>query len=191
MNPNDPEIDGYMNILIVDDKALNVALYERLMEHEGHKVRTAGAGKEALTILTSVHDIDACLVDLNMPEMDGVELYRAYKTFAKEGKARKDIPFVLVSGASDVVRFKEARNEGFADVLVKPPDMERLRAFLESLESNEGSKGRKNLLFVIHEHTVELDEIIKQILTAQDHQAAKTLTDYYTSAQKRIQNLLD
>ncbi len=180
-----------MNILLVDDQPLTTALYGRLVEHFGHKVRTAGGGKEALFILSTVHDIDACLVDLNMPEMDGVEFYRAYKTFGKEGKARQDIPFILVSGAEDVDRFKAARDEGFADVLIKPPDMELLRKFFDSLESSEGSKGRQNLLFTIHEHADNLDQIIKQILSTQDHKAAKTLVDYYTSAQKRMRSLLD
>ncbi len=180
-----------MKILIVDDKVINVAFYGRLIENEGHEVRSAAGGKEALSILAGVHDIDACLTDLNMPEMDGVELYQAYKTYAKEGKARKDIPFVLVSAARDVVRFKEARREGFADILIKPPDIVRLRNFFDSLGSTEGSERCENLLLAIQEHAADLDEIIKQILTAQDHGSANALANYYNDAQKRIQSLLD
>jgi CheY-like chemotaxis protein len=61
-----------LHILLVEDNPINQKVAARLLEREGHRVTIAANGKEALACLVEAC-FDLVLMDLQMPEMDGLE----------------------------------------------------------------------------------------------------------------------
>jgi len=62
------------SILIVDDDLAILRCFSRIFEKKGYNVTVAGKGKEAIEKL-SVNRYDVALVDLRLPDMEGVELF--------------------------------------------------------------------------------------------------------------------
>ena len=65
-------------VLVVDDDRINRSLLSKLLEHEGYEARTAVNGREALAALAE-ESFDAVLLDIVMPEVDGMEVLRTLK----------------------------------------------------------------------------------------------------------------
>jgi len=83
-------------ILIVDDTVLAREAIARLLEYEGFTVLRANDGRAAWTLMYH-HSPDLVLLDLVMPEMDGVTLLRMIR-----GNHRwHDLPVIVVTGAVD------------------------------------------------------------------------------------------
>jgi signal transduction histidine kinase/CheY-like chemotaxis protein len=72
-----PAISG-LRILLAEDNAVNQRLAKRLLEKGGHVVHLAANGLEALTVLDREH-VDVVLMDLQMPEMDGIQATAAIR----------------------------------------------------------------------------------------------------------------
>ena len=83
-------------VLVVDDDRINRALLTRLLEHEGYRPRTAVNGREALVALEEER-FDAVLLDIVMPEVDGLEVLRTLKADARLWH----IPVIVISGLED------------------------------------------------------------------------------------------
>ncbi len=120
-----------LRILVAEDNAVNRTVATRLLEKRGHQVRGAVNGLEALACLRA-GELDAVLMDIQMPEMDGVEavtLWRAEEAAA--GSAR--LPIIALTAnamAGDEARYREAGMDGF---IAKPFEPEKLFATLERL----------------------------------------------------------
>ena len=95
------------------------------LHEEGYLVRSAGNGREALTMLES--EIPAAmLVDLRMPVMDGAELRR----HQQQMPAAASVPFILLSAEQSAERV--ARELDIADVVAKPFDAAHLSRIIAS-----------------------------------------------------------
>ena len=115
-------------VLVVDDCWQNSVLLTRLLAADGHKVRNARDGEEALALVADEQP-DLILMDVMMPRKDGFATCRALKTSA----ATRLIPVVLVTsltGFEDKVRGLDA---GADDFLTKPVNVTELRARVRSL----------------------------------------------------------
>ncbi len=113
-------MDRNATILVVeDDAATRSALCEYLMG-AGYRVRTAGTGAEGLSALQASNDVDAILLDLVMPDMDGFELLRRHREM--QGRAA----VVVLSGLSEAENVVKAMKFGAADYLPKPFDPSEL-----------------------------------------------------------------
>lgn len=75
-----PVIDDVVRVLVVDDHPGFVRAVEPVITATPgfELVATAGSGAEALDLLAACHDIDLVLLDVNMPEMSGLEVARRY-----------------------------------------------------------------------------------------------------------------
>jgi putative nucleotidyltransferase with HDIG domain len=109
-------------ILVVDDYAANVKLLKRLLGGEGYDVVTASSGREALAAATA-HRPDLVLLDILIPEPDGVTVCRALKADA----ATASIPVIFMSGLEACGREADARRIA-DDYIAKPIDVYELRA---------------------------------------------------------------
>jgi len=101
-------------ILVVDDDPINLAIIKALLEGE-YEVITAESSLQALGHLRKDTNLDLILMDIEMPESDGVEVLKKIKSTPK----LTQIPVILLSTA-DHSREKEAIESGVADFVEKP-----------------------------------------------------------------------
>jgi two-component system chemotaxis response regulator CheY len=113
------------HILIVDDSVLMRTALKRTIDMVGietESISEAGNGLEALAVLES-KPIDLILTDLNMPEMNGVELVHCLK----EKPEYANIPVIVITTESNVLRIEDLQAEGIQDYLHKPFTPEEFR----------------------------------------------------------------
>ncbi len=115
-------------VLIVDDVTGNTRLLESLLAPDGHAVRTASDGAEALWLVRSEHP-DLVLMDVMMPRVDGFEACRAIK----QDPGTRLIPVVLVTALNDTASRIRGIEAGADDFLSKPFNAHELRAHVRSL----------------------------------------------------------
>ena len=114
-------------ILVVDDDAMNLRRAERLLKDQYDMV-LAASGQEALEKLRQ-GNIDLILLDIAMPEMDGLETFK----HMKESSINIPVIFLTASGDEDDVR--NAINLGAVNYLRKPfPPKELLNRVAAGLE---------------------------------------------------------
>ncbi|MFV0347280.1 MAG: response regulator [Halodesulfovibrio sp.] len=123
--------DGY-RILLVEDEPVSRLAIHRLLEAEGCFVITAAGGREALAILSG-STFDCILMDIEMPDMNGVEVTQVIRTSGVFG----DVPVVALTAyalSGDRERFLEAGMDGYVS---KPVEMKELMKVLEDLIQNK------------------------------------------------------
>jgi two-component system, chemotaxis family, chemotaxis protein CheY len=116
-------------ILVVDDAALVRVYYRSLLEGAGFRVEEALNGLEALEHLLG-RTVDLLVVDINMPQMDGLTFLRALRE--REGSLAAT-PALMTSTESAPDDFAAARAAGANFYLVKPVDREELVEFARML----------------------------------------------------------
>ena len=124
------ELNG-KRVLVVDDNAINRRILDLQTEAWGLHCQSASSGDEALAIVERGDPFDLAVLDMHMPDMDGVELAHRVRSL------RPDLPLVLytsLGGTADA-------DPVFAAVLAKPVKQSRLFDVLVSLLST-GDAGR-------------------------------------------------
>jgi cyclic di-GMP phosphodiesterase len=116
------------SVLIVDDIAGNARLVESLLAPDGHTVRTAGGGAEALRLIRAAPP-DLVLMDVMMPNVDGYEACRVLK----QDPSTRLIPVVLVTGLDNAAARIRGLEAGADDFVSKPFNAPELRARVRSL----------------------------------------------------------
>lgn len=88
-----------MKLLIVDDVPFMLISLQKLLERHAYDVVTAEEGAEALKLLSSDVSIDAVITDLDMPDMNGIELFHKARTIERygDGGVLPPVPFVLLT----------------------------------------------------------------------------------------------
>ncbi|WP_462268440.1 response regulator [Desulfobacter sp.] len=107
-------------ILVVDDEKAILSLLKQSFSRDGYEVKTAQSGKEALNILEN-ESIHVMFIDLNMPEMDGIELCREIKKMAPM------TVLYAITGYASIFQLAECREAGFEDFFKKPVNIATLR----------------------------------------------------------------
>lgn len=120
-----------MKILVVDDDKEIVQLLEIYVRNEGYEPVSAYNGKDALTKLNTTPDIGLVILDLMMPEMDGIEVIK---------RIRKDssIPILVLSAKTADMDKIQGLITGADDYVTKPFNplevMARVRSLLRRSE---------------------------------------------------------
>ncbi|HEX8288158.1 MAG TPA: sigma-54 dependent transcriptional regulator [Pyrinomonadaceae bacterium] len=112
------------NLLIVDDEQSYRQLLTLVFEGDGHHIRTAMNGREALTMLQE-EPADVIISDVKMPDMDGIQLLRAVREFLP------DVGVVLMTAFASVETAREAFKLGADDFIQKPFDVEELKIIVK------------------------------------------------------------
>jgi len=110
-------------ILIVDDDRINRALLSRGVEQGGHTVDAAENGRAALALLRDV-SYDVVLLDIVMPELDGVTVLEQIKSDPR----LQHVPVIMISAVDETDSVIRCIEMGAEDYLPKPFDPVLLRA---------------------------------------------------------------
>ncbi len=140
------------NILIVDDNTTNILLIQAILEEKGFQnIYTASSALKAYEILES-EKIDAILMDVMMPEIDGLEATEAILSNDKY----HNIPIIMVTATDDDETLKKSFDLGAVDFIRKPINQVELIARLNTiLQSQE-----KDALIMQHSRFDAMEEII-------------------------------
>ncbi len=132
-----------MRILVVDDVGYVRHYLDRMLTQHGHSVSTAASGAVAVEMLKEEHAIQVVVTDLIMPGMNGIDLFKQAHKIDRVGE-RGALPppiFYLITALRpgstpdrDSSMLQQALDLGFADVLFKPIDNERLLRLLANLD---------------------------------------------------------
>ncbi len=115
-------------ILVADDTDSIRVLYRKLLATDGHEVIDVGDGEAALAAVQKHHP-DVVLLDVTMPQLDGLEVCRRLKS----DPATRLTPVVLVTGLSDLQDRIKGIEAGADEFLSKPVHPLELRARVTSL----------------------------------------------------------
>lgn len=116
-----------MTILIVDDHLGMRQTLQDILENEGYTVCVANSGGEAIAMCQTQH-FDIILMDVRMPDLNGVEAYRRIKMFAESTRV------IMMSAYSVEDLRREALAEGAIAFLQKPLDVEQVLHLIEETE---------------------------------------------------------
>ena len=105
------------SILCVDDENLNLQLYQGILAPAGYNVIPASGGETALALLYK-HNVDAVILDLMMPGMDGYEVLSAIR----QNPRFETLPVIVATALSDRKSKLKALEGGASDFLYKPLD---------------------------------------------------------------------
>ncbi len=112
------------NILIVDDEQSYRQLLSLVFESDGHTIRTASNGREALAVLQR-ETVDVVISDVRMPDMDGIEMLGAVR------ETQPDLGVILMTAFASVETAREAFKLGADDFIQKPFDVEELKLIVK------------------------------------------------------------
>jgi DNA-binding response OmpR family regulator len=115
------------SILIVDDQPINVQLLKRKLEREGLAVVPAYSGIEALDLIAKAKP-DLILLDVMMPDMDGIEVCRRLQSSADT----RSIPVIFVTARTSKEGKIEGLNVGAVDYITKPIDLDETLARVQT-----------------------------------------------------------
>ncbi|MFO0647561.1 MAG: ATP-binding protein [Polyangiales bacterium] len=119
-----------LRVLVAEDNAVNQKVITLMLERMGHRVDVACNGAEALEALARA-PYDAVLMDVQMPELDGVSAARRIRERERERRT----PIIALTANADLNEERRCLDAGMDDFLAKPVRRERLQASLERLLS--------------------------------------------------------
>ena len=114
-----------MRILVVDDEAVAAATIRRILKYRGYRqITVCNNGREAVEQIQAT-DFDVVLLDILMPEMDGLQVLEETKPL------RPLTEFIMVTALDQMETAVQAMHRGAYDYLVKPIDPERIILSIE------------------------------------------------------------
>jgi CheY-like chemotaxis protein len=119
---------GGKKALIVDDDIRNIFALTSVLEEHHMLVVSAENGRDAIKTLQAYQDIDVVLMDIMMPEMDGMETTRQIRRDPRS----KDVPIIAVTAKAMKGDREKCIEAGAWDYLAKPVDPEELVAMLRA-----------------------------------------------------------
>jgi two-component system response regulator RegX3 len=123
--PESCQPDEMMLLLIEDDERIAVPLTEGL-GHHGFTVRRARTGTEALTLAASGDPLEMILLDLGLPDMDGLDVCRALRSGS-------DVPIIMITARGDEIDRVLGLELGADDYLAKPFGVRELVARIRAV----------------------------------------------------------
>ena len=126
------EEETHFQILLAEDNAVNQLLAVRMLQKHGHRVTVAANGKEALDILEK-QSFDLLLMDIQMPEMDGLEATAAIR--AREQQTGSHLPIVAMTAHTMKGDQEHCLASGMDAYISKPIRIDQLLEIVNSLVS--------------------------------------------------------
>lgn len=114
-------------ILIVDDFVTNGILIKKALDSKKYEIKTLVSGQQALSYIDGGAHVDLIILDLNMPDMDGIETLSKLR----ERELCKTIPIMFVTGSADRNKVIEGFKKGIDDIVAKPVNSKFLNERVE------------------------------------------------------------
>jgi two-component system, OmpR family, response regulator MprA len=124
-------------VLVVEDDAEIADVLRRFLRQEGHEVRTAVDGEEALPAASEFVP-DLVILDLGLPGLDGVEVCRQLR-------AGGDVPILILTARTELDDRVEGLDSGADDYLMKPFERQELLARIRALLRRRPPRGSASL----------------------------------------------
>ena len=119
-------------VLIAEDSSVIQNLTRRILQIQNYQIFSAKNGKRVLEMLEK-EDFDIILMDINMPQMDGMECAQKIRALDDANKAQ--IPIVAITGNAQNYTMEEFKNVGINDYLQKPLNFDILVETVKNLTS--------------------------------------------------------
>ncbi|MFO1154530.1 MAG: response regulator transcription factor [Rhodospirillales bacterium] len=115
-----------MRVLVIEDDQSAALATERMLKNQGMVVDRTDLGEDGLEI-AKIYDYDIILLDLGLPDMDGLEVLRRLR------QARIETPVLILSGVSQADSKVRGFGSGADDYLTKPYDRNELVARIHAI----------------------------------------------------------
>jgi len=119
-----------LHILVAEDNPINQKLVVRLLQKQGHTSIVANNGREAVETW-SQQSFDAILMDMMMPEMDGLEATIAIRE--REKTTGQHIPIIAITANAMIGDREKCLGAGMDEYISKPVDVTKLYETLDHL----------------------------------------------------------
>ncbi|MEN1760035.1 response regulator transcription factor [Anoxynatronum sibiricum] len=130
------------NILVVDDEEHILELLKFNLEKAGHQVHMAENGQEALKLL-EMHQMDLMVLDLMLPDLDGIEICKRIRASEKYGM----LPIIMLTAKSEEIDRILGLELGADDYMTKPFSVKELVVRIKTvLRRTEHQVGETNAL---------------------------------------------
>jgi len=123
-----------LHILVAEDNLVNQRLVQHLLQGRGHHVTIANNGREALELLEREH-FDLALVDVQMPEMEGLQLTAAVRE--KEKNTGAHMPIIAMTAYAMKGDRERCLEEGMDGYVAKPINSSQLFEIIDSMRPPE------------------------------------------------------
>jgi CheY-like chemotaxis protein len=128
---------GGKRVLVVDDDMRTIYAVSATLRAKGVEVLVADTGKEALAVLEQRPEVDAVLMDIMMPEMDGYEAIRRIRKIPRFAA----LPIIALTAKAMKGDREKCLEVGANDYLTKPIDGDRLLAMLHERVAGNARHG--------------------------------------------------
>jgi signal transduction histidine kinase len=149
-------------VLVVDDEQSVATTIKAILQLDGNEVTAVTSGKEALEQIRE-HEFDVVLTDLRLDDLDGIEILRETQ------KLWPDTVSIMLTGYASLESAVTALRSGAYDYLIKPSDVDELRATIG--RALERRRLRQRLV-----ELEQLDKLKTQFLSMASHELRTPLT---------------
>ncbi|MGC1686668.1 MAG: response regulator [Candidatus Acidiferrales bacterium] len=169
---------GGMRILLAEDNAVNRLVATRIIEKSGHEVLAAVNGREAVEMAEDT-TLDLVFMDVQMPEMDGLEATRAIRE--REKTTRRHLPIVAMTAHAMKGDRERCIEAGMDDYLTKPirtPELlEVLKRYMSKSEPPVTTWSAEQVL----ERLGGNHDLLAELITLFETEGPKTLAEVQTA----------
>ena len=157
------------NILVVDDEADIVKVIQYNLEKEGYKTIPAYTGEDAITLATKLKPT-LIILDLMLPQMDGMEICR----ILKRDEDTQDIPIIMLTAKGEEADIVSGLEIGADDYVTKPFSMKELIARVKTVLRREKPISKEK---VVRANELVIDPI-KHVITVKDKPVPFTAREF-------------
>ncbi len=137
-----------MRVLLIEDDSATAQSIELMLKSEGFNVYTTDLGEEGVD-LGKIYDYDLILLDLNLPDMSGMDVLRMLRV------AKINTPIMILSGSTEIDTKVKTFGGGADDYLTKPFHKDELVARIHAVVRR--SKGHAQSVITTGDILVNLD----------------------------------
>src|SRR6202166_2723026 len=153
-----------MRVLLIEDDSATAQSIELMLKSEGFNVYTTDLGEEGVD-LGKIYDYDLILLDLNLPDMSGMDVLRTLRM------GRIGTPIMILSGSQEIESKVRSLGGGADDYMTKPFHREELVARIHAIVRR--SKGHAHSVINTDDLCVNLDARTVEINGARVHVTGK------------------